>query len=152
MDQGLKGGAVRFRERAGGALWRLRRGGRADSRGFRRFFLVGSLQASFETASSAQRSCRTEVFPLVQASSTLISCTPPPSDWFCQDDWALASLGLRAAMPGADGAPTISVPELQGCSADSAPSLTLSPAASDGPFPCRASSEAGSRVQTKNQE
>ena len=99
MDQGLKGGAAPFGERAGGALWRPRGGWRADSRGFQRFFLVGFLQASFETASSAQRSCRTEGFPLVQASSTLISCTTP-SDWFCQDDWALASLGLRAVILG----------------------------------------------------
>ena len=55
-------------------------------------------------------------------------------------------------MLGADEAATISVPKLQGCSADSAPSLTLAPPTSDGPFPCLGSSEADSSLQTKNQE
>lgn len=96
---------MQFRERAGGELWRLRGGRRADSRGFRQAglrlfsvsYCVGFLQASLETASSAQRSCRTEVFPLVKASSTLISCTTPPSDWFCQDNWAQASPGTEGS-------------------------------------------------------
>ena len=52
-------------------------------------------------------------------------------------------------MLGADEAATISVPKLQGCSADSAPSLTLAPPTSDGPFPCLGSSEADSSLQTK---
>lgn len=76
---------------------------------------VERLQVSLETTSLSKRSCWTEVFPFLKASSTLISCIIPRFDWLYQDKLTLASMVFLAFILGVERVPTVTIPKLRGC-------------------------------------